>query len=197
MENNTVYLVTGANRGIGLALITALARRPNSTVIGTSRKPVLDSYAAATTSAHPTSKVVGVLLDEENPAITSATLAARLAADHGIHHVDVVVANAGASSGFRDILDLDPDTDLVYDFTVNAVGPAKLFKGTWPLLQAGGTGRKFVVVSSSMGSIAGLDGEGLPGTAYGMSKAAVNFLAKKLSRQFKDEGLLVGVLHPG
>ncbi len=52
-------------------------------------------------------------------------------------------------------------------------------------------------MSSSVGSIAGQETESFPSTAYGMSKAAANWLAKKASIEFRGEGLVVGVLHPG
>lgn len=48
-----------------------------------------------------------------------------------------------------------------------------------------------------MGSIAGLDEENFPSLAYGMSKAAANYLAKKISVDFKEQGLKVGIIHPG
>lgn len=83
-----------------------------------------------------------------------------------------------------------------YDFEVNTVGTVKLFKSTWPLLRDGDA-KKFIVVSSSVGSIAALEQESFPGTAYGISKAALNWFAKKVSVEMKDEGLLVGIVHPG
>ncbi|KAK0750900.1 hypothetical protein B0T18DRAFT_319519, partial [Schizothecium vesticola] len=142
----------------------------------------------------PSSTFLPLLLDDARPAIASATLAARLAAEHDITRLDVVVANAGASSGFRDVLELqDVEGELVHDFVANAVGPVKLFRGVWPLLKEGGE-RKFVLVSSVMGSIGGLGEEMLPGLAC---KAAANFFARKLGLGFKGEGLLVGVVHPG
>ncbi|KAK1832085.1 NAD(P)-binding Rossmann-fold containing protein [Podospora conica] len=193
MSQNTVYLVTGANRGIGHALTSHLLLRPNTTVIATSRTPFPTPYPSTAAS----SKFLPLLLDDANPAIASTTLASRLASEHGLTHIDVVVANAGASSGFRDVLDLqDVEGELVFDFVANAVGPVKLFRGVWPLLKSG-EGKRFVLVSSVMGSIGGLGEEMLPGLAYGMSKAAANFFARKVGLQYKGEGLVVGVLHPG
>ena len=141
-----------------------------------------------------------------------ATLPQRLEAN-GITHLDVVVANAGGSSGFKDILStVDPEKDLLYDFRVNAVLPLKLFQAVCPLLfsssapaRAGGhdagtnsNGKtKWIYITSSVGSIGGLEQESFPSTAYGMSKAAGNWLARKLAVEFAGRGLLVGVVHPG
>jgi NAD(P)-dependent dehydrogenase (short-subunit alcohol dehydrogenase family) len=124
-----------------------------------------------------------------------------------------VVANAGGSTSLRGVLDTDPAADMLRDFEVNAVGPARLFGAVWPLLEGGGgdgdgngkaasddEGKKkekrFVLVTSSLGSIATLDVESLPGVAYGMSKAAANWWAKKVSVELRGR-LVVGIVHPG
>jgi NAD(P)-dependent dehydrogenase (short-subunit alcohol dehydrogenase family) len=135
-----------------------------------------------------------------------------LEAEHGITRLDVVIANAGGSPFCKDIEHTDPDTELVGDFEVNAVGPAKLFRGVWGLLgvdsasaaSAGGEGegetkreKKFVLMSSTLGSKGCLEKECLPGIGYGMAKAAANWWAKRVSVEFKGRGLVVGVLHPG
>lgn len=74
----------------------------------------------------------------------------------------------------------------------------KLFRATWPLLEGSARGKKkFVLISSSVGSIGSLGEESFPSMAYGMSKAAANWFAKKLSVEFKEQGLLVGIVHPG
>ncbi len=89
---------------------------------------------------------------------------------------------------------------MLVDFKVNAIGPVKLFKALWPLLQKSPDEkeqRKFVLVTSSVASIATLDQENFPATAYGMSKVAANWWAKKLSIEFKEAGLKVGIIHPG
>lgn len=117
----------------------------------------------------------------------------------GLDRIDVVIANAGTSSGFKDIASTDPD-DLLFDFKANAIGPAKLFRALWPRLRlspAEKDQRKFVLVTSSVASIGGLEQEHFPSTAYGMSKAAANWWAKKLSVEFQAQGLKVGIIHPG
>ncbi|KAK3318940.1 hypothetical protein B0H66DRAFT_253167 [Apodospora peruviana] len=189
-DNNTIYLVTGANRGIGLSIVTSLLQHPSVTVIATTRRSCSTSIPT-----HPTSKLITFLLDESYPAINAATIADRLRSEYGIDHLDVVIANAGASSGFKDILST-PAEDLLFDFTANSIGPVKLFHGVWPLLETGRE-KKFVIISSVMGAMSSLDEESLPGTAYGMSKAAVNWFGAKLAVEMKSKGLLVGILHPG
>lgn len=111
----------------------------------------------------------------------------------------MVIANAGDSSGFYDVLGTNPD-DMMYDFRVNSVGPAKLFRACWPLLDHDSESvgqKKFAVVSTCIGSIGLQFTENLTGLAYGMSKAALNYFAVSAAVQFKERGLLVGVIHPG
>ncbi|GAB1319434.1 hypothetical protein MFIFM68171_09644 [Madurella fahalii] len=221
MSDNTVYLVTGANRGIGLHLTTLLLARPNTTVIATSRTPSI-TPGTLPGPPHPTSKLVPFLLDEADPSINHASLRARLAAEHpDVTRLDVVVANAGGSSGFKDVLGTAPE-EMARDFEVNALGPARLFRAVEGLLLRGEEGqggdggdsaggeegkkkmeargkalKRFVLITSSVGSIGSLEMECLPGVGYGMSKAAANWWARRVSLEFAGKGLVVGILHPG
>jgi NAD(P)-dependent dehydrogenase (short-subunit alcohol dehydrogenase family) len=93
------------------------------------------------------------------------------------------------------------------DFRVNAAGPARLFRAVWPVMEASSSSsaddgegnkkeKKFVLITSTLGSIGLLDKEMMPGVAYGMSKVAANWFARKVSVELKGR-LVVGVLHPG
>ena len=93
------------------------------------------------------------------------------------------------------MLDTSPE-DAIQDMAVNGAGALRLFQAVWPLLQRG-TGKKIVFMSSTVGSIGTLEQESLTGVGYGMSKAAMNYLAKKIAVDFKKQGLVVGMLHPG
>lgn len=139
--------------------------------------------------------LVKLVADDDYKSLES-TLAAS-----DISYINVAIANAGNSSGFKSVLETTPD-DVRYDFEANTVGPLKLFQSIWPLLElglknSGSVEGKFIVMSSSVGSIAGQEQEAFPSTAYGMSKAALNYLAKKISVEHRDRGLVCGVLHPG
>ena len=83
---------------------------------------------------------------------------------------------------------------------VNALGALALFQATLPLLQNTRTARgsgmaKFVTVSSPIGSIGGMEQRPFPMSAYGASKAALNWMTRKM--HFEHEGLIVFALDPG
>lgn len=181
-------------------MVADLLLRFATTVVATVRDP---SHSTAR-SLHdiPTadgSKLVILPLDDKVEAIGYSSLQSRLA-EQGVYRLDVVVANAGASSAFGGTL--GTEAGAAQDcFEVNSVGPLKLFQACWPLLDksdsADPAGKKFVLVTSSVGSIEGLEAESFPAVAYGMSKAAANWLARNISVEFRDKGLKVGIIHPG
>lgn len=212
-ESNTVYVVTGANRGIGLCMVQSLLARPQTTVVGTVRSD--DARAqllAGTASVVPGagSKLVGVLVDYsaglEAEDIVHAFGAAL--AEHGVKHVDVLVANAGHTMVMESVL-ATTAAQMRALYEVNTIGPLVTLQGLWHLMTQGraaqgrpGKGR-YVLVSSSVGSMGMM--EPMVGGAYGPSKAAANWIAKAVHMQFGGEGegeggenRVVGVaVHPG
>lgn len=198
MSSPTVYAITGANKGIGRAITAILLGRPSTTVLALVRDPTdPTSSSLAALPKCPTSAVHVICFAADTDAITPLP--------EGVTHIDVVIANAGASSGYKPVLATNPD-DLIFDFTVNAVGALRLFKAAWPLLQKStdvatgdnsGRGPKFILMTSSVGSIGGQQQESFPSTAYGMSKAAANWLVAKIGVEHGPQGLSVMALHPG
>jgi norsolorinic acid ketoreductase len=71
---------------------------------------------------------------------------------------------------------------LASDFNINAIGPVVLFQAFLPLLQASSGPAKFVAISSLAGMITGAFP--LPLNSYGASKAALNFLVKKMDVEY-------------
>ena len=172
-------LVTGANRGIGLALTQHLLARGDR-VIGACRHA---SDALAKTGARIESQV-----DVTDDAALAA-LARRLADTR----IDQLWLNAGilsreslgaiATSGFD---------SLRRQFEVNALGPLRVAQA---LLERLGEGSKIGIITSRMGSIADNDSGGYYG--YRASKAAVNAIGKSLAIDLKPRGIAVFLLHPG
>jgi len=187
---STVYLVSGANRGIGLGFVTALARRDNVIVFAGARNPSAATDLQALVEEFP-GKVHIVKLTScdkrENEAAVKeiSSIAGRL---------DVVIANAGISNFYGPSLET-PAEQMREHFEINVIGTLILFQASYPLLKASTPSPKFIAISSAAGSIT--DGTAFSGgvLAYGSSKAAENYLARKL--HFEHEGLICFPMSPG
>lgn len=176
----STILITGANRGVGLALAQAAAARGDR-VIGTARDPQAAQALAAVAQVHP--------LDVTDPAAC-----AHLAAALGETAIDLLVCNAGALIG-RDGLD-DPAYDAQAFQTIlmtNVAGPFFTVRALLPaLLRAAQP--KIAVISSVVGSSTRAKGIGYP---YRASKAAATNIALNLTTELRPRGVAVGAYHPG
>ncbi|KAK1770407.1 short-chain dehydrogenase [Phialemonium atrogriseum] len=191
MDENTIYLVTGAGRGLGRGLVETLLLRPNTTVIAATRTP---TPFLTSLPARPGNRLILVTIDSASP--TSALAAAEhIREEHGIARLDVVIANAGVGAAAPAPVAEVPVRDVHDCVAVNAVAPLLLFQATWPLLERAAGPPKFVVISSVAGSLGRVSGYAPLCAAYGMSKAAVNFLVRRMGRE--NERLVALALHPG
>jgi len=169
-------LVTGANRGIGLALCQLLRQRGDEVVaVCRTSSPELDALGVDV--------VTGV-------EVTSDQGVAKLVGHLGKKPLDLVILNAGIlrDSGLDD-LDLD---DVSEQLEVNAVAPLRLAHALLPNLHRGA---KLALITSRMGSIADNGSGGYYG--YRMSKAALNAAGMSLAVDLKPRGVAVSILHPG
>lgn len=172
-------LITGANRGIGLALAQQFAARGDH-VIAVCRR---SSEALEATGARIEAGI-DVTDDEALRA-----LAGRL----GDVRIDTLVLNAGIMA--REALgriDGAAFEAIRRQFEVNALGPLRVAQA---LLDHLGDAAKIGIVTSRMGSVA----DNTSGGAYGYraSKAAVNAIGKSLAVDLKPRGIAVVLLHPG
>ncbi|KAG9237799.1 hypothetical protein BJ875DRAFT_452828 [Amylocarpus encephaloides] len=199
MATNTVYLITGANRGIGQQLTSTLLVRPHTTVIATVRNPSTSSHLLTRLEVGEGSRLVvaglevsGVRTGDIETA--TKTLYASLKEKEGVKKIDVLVANAGFCSP-KDFLSVTstPLENMAASFHINAIGPVALFQALRPLLMES-ENAKFIVISSSLGSIAHMEGP-VPSAAYGMAKAAVNYAVRKV--HFEEASITAMALHPG
>jgi NAD(P)-dependent dehydrogenase (short-subunit alcohol dehydrogenase family) len=182
-----VAVVTGANRGIGLAVVRALAAAGDTVVLGS-------RDVAAGQRAAPPSAVAGEVLvrrlDVTEPATLTA-LADELGARFG--RVDVLVNNAAIHYDTWQSA-TDADLHIVREaLETNLLGAWQTTQALLPLLRASGHGR-IVNVSSEGGSLASMGG-GIP--AYRASKAALNALTRMLAAELRADGVLVNSVCPG
>lgn len=183
--------------GIGKGLVATYLTRPNTTVIGGVRDPssptakALDSLPKGQSSAL-------ILVKIESTSMTDAATAIQtLKSQHGITYLDSVLANAGISlpKAFGPIANVKI-TDVKEHIDVNAIGPLLLFQATLPLLEKAVHGPgKFITVSSPIGSIGGMEQRPFPMSAYGASKAMLNWVTRKI--HFEHEDLIAFPVDPG
>lgn len=177
-------LITGANRGIGLALSRLLAEAGDR-VIMTGRRPEALRAAAGDLPADLRQ------LDVADPA-SAARLAGDLAADYD--HLDVLVNNAA--------INYDPDvfattadlTQVRATLDTNLLGTWQVTQALLPLLRRSAHPR-IVNVSSESGSFQSEYAVDSPG--YSVSKAALNMLTKTFAHELAGEGFLVNAVCPG
>ena len=169
-------LVTGANRGIGLALCkTYLAQGWN--VIGVCRTATPELLASG-------ARVVAGI------DVTAAQALAQLASELEGQSIDLLINNAGIF--LREELGQIDYQAIQRQFRVNAEAPLRV---TETLLGNLAAGAKIAFITSRMGSIA----DNSSGAYYGyrMSKAALNAAAVSLARDLQPRGIAVAILHPG
>ena len=187
------YLVTGANRGIGLGLTTTLLARPDVLVIATVRDlSSPSSKALSSLPTGPSSKLIIVKIDSASPT-DAFDAASTLQTQHGISKIDVVIANAGISKYYGPAT-TTPLSEVREHYEVNVLGPLALFQATWPLLEKS-EAPVFVALSTGAASISDMGHLPLAVTAYGASKAAVNYIVRKM--HFENEKLIAFPISPG
>ncbi len=181
----TNYLVTGANRGLGLEFVRQLIARGDS-VIACCREPEKASELKAIGKER--------LLIHALDVADSAAIASLPAHLDGAT-VDVLINNAGVAAGEEEFGEFDMAT-MANVLRVNALAPMLVTQALTPLLEKSGAQPKVVYITSSLGSIEQAEGLSF-GLSYGMSKAALNMGGKKLAAELKGRNIASVLLHPG
>jgi norsolorinic acid ketoreductase len=179
--------------GIGKELLKLYLAQPSTTVISGVRDVDHPSVAELQElPVGPGSRLIVLQIDSSSPT-DAAVAVSRLQSEFSITKLDTVVANAGIGKYWGLAVDT-PVKEVEDHFTVNAVGPFRLFQAVQPLLFKASTPR-FVVISTILGSIELQKNLSVPDVAYGMSKAAVNFFTSKIHHE--NPQLVAFPIHPG
>ncbi|MFF4139061.1 SDR family NAD(P)-dependent oxidoreductase [Streptomyces mirabilis] len=176
-------VVTGAGRGIGLAIVEAFLAAGSRVVAGSrERTEALDQHVK-----HGAELTV-VEVDLATPDGPAALVAEAVAVHGG---VDVLVNNVGAVrprvDGFLGVT----DEDWEWTFTVNFMAAVRTTRAALPHLLATGAGR--IVTVSSVNAR-------LPDPLvidYGAAKAALTNFCKALSKEVGPRGVRVNTIGPG
>ncbi|MGL1902865.1 MAG: SDR family NAD(P)-dependent oxidoreductase [Fibrobacterales bacterium] len=174
-----IALVTGANRGIGRAIVIELVKQGALKVYAAAR----DSSKLAGLVGELGDRVVPLQLDVTNDAMIK--VAVEEAGD-----IDILINNAGvfAPGNFTQGGVVEGLTD---NFAVNVFGVAKLIEAYLPNLKKREAAA--VVTVSSMVGLASMP----MGLSYSASKAAAHSIIQGLRGEVKDSNILVAGVYPG
>lgn len=187
IQGKTV-LVTGGNRGIGLALVQELLSA-GAQVIATTRELKVIPEATGC------SVISGI-------DVTDNKVGSKLIDGLQGRKIDILINNAGYFYGPLETI-VDPAAPLNFEeelkmIDICAVGPLRI---TAALQQAGAfaPNAKVAMITSQGGSISWIPTRNPEGTDYGhhMSKAAANMMGLLVAQEFKKLGIAVVMLHPG
>jgi len=197
MSEQTIALVTGANKGIGYEIAAGLGALGWSVGVGARddqrREAAVEKLRAAGVDAF------GVPLDVTGDASVAA--AARLVEERA-GRLDVLVNNAGVTGGM-------PQNPTTVDLAVvrvavetNVIGVIRVTNAMLPLLRRSASPR-IVNMSSSVGSLArqiaaGTGPQAGPiSAAYSPSKTFLNAVTIQYAKELHDTNILINAACPG
>ena len=184
-----VALITGADRGLGLALSQAFLE--NGWIVLAGRHiewPELDKLAERFGRA--------LHLIPLDVSSDDSVFEAALEATERVDHIDLLISNAAIHrshhvSGISEPLDFDA---MLEELNVNAIGALRVARAFLPLLSLSQM-RRMCFVSSEAGSIGASERAGWFG--YCMSKSALNMAVKNLSNDLAPNGYSFRLYDPG
>jgi NAD(P)-dependent dehydrogenase (short-subunit alcohol dehydrogenase family) len=180
MNEDRVWLITGAARGMGVDIAKA-ALAAGHRVVATARDA---ARAAAAVGEHP--RLLTVALDITDPASASAAVAAAL---DRFGRIDVLVNNAGSfQPGFFEEVS---DRQFRAQLETNFFGPLNVTRAVLPVMRRQRCGQVFTITST-----AGIVG-GAFGTAYAASKFALEGWTEGLREELRPFGIAVTAVEPG
>lgn len=188
MTKQTVYFITGGNRGIGFNLVKKISERENTVVITTARNPKDATELNQLTKVNSNVHVVKLDITSKQSNLDAAEEVAKL-----VRGIDVFISNAAIADSYKTVLDTDEEV-WTNHWKTNVLGPIFLYQAFYPLV-AKGNKKEIIFVSSLAGSIGTFFNASV--SAYGQSKAALNYTTKEISFELRDQGFTVVAVHPG
>ena len=178
-------LIVGATRGIGLELVQQYAAQ-GDTVIGTARDLSAASGLEDLAANYSGVSILG--LDIASPESIKAAGQAI-----GDQVLDTVIVVAGATGGkAQSIDDLDIE-EWHRTLDINTIGPALVAQTFKNNLTASGNGNLMILTSQLGASTWPMGGMYI----YSTTKAAVSKVGQILALDWKEDPIIVTVMHPG
>ena len=184
-QEGRIALVTGANIGLGLETVRALASKGATVLMACRSRPKAED-ARALLLREGLTKLEIVDLDLADLRSVSAA-ASTVKERYG--QLDLLINNAGVSGSHPDVLNTDTWDEQM---NVNARGVFLGMRAVIPKMKEAGSGS---IVNIS--SISGLTGQKFVHMGYNAAKGAVRLATKAASVQFARDNIRVNSVHPG
>ena len=182
--DGTIALVTGANRGIGRAIVEALASEPLGLLLAGARDP--DQMEPIVAPPGGAREVRPVALDLSS----RETIERCCAAIPELEAIDLLVNNAGRMTG--GLLEEQTLDDVYAMFQVNLLGLVQLTQAVLPGMLRRGRGK--IVNNASISGYAYFPAA----STYAASKAGVVAFSESLRRELKGTGVdVLQLITPG
>ena len=220
-DPNSVFVVSGASRGIGLQFVSSLLERTQGKIIACCRSPATADQLNKV-AAQNTDRIEVLPLDLEDQSTIDALelqLTKKYQRIDALFNVAGILGDGGISTPGpeRSLASIQRDW-LEKSFAVNIVGPTMLMKALSPLMRTKGRrkitidddddGKQLVVIpptdrspsvivnlSARVGSIS--DNQLGGWYTYRSTKSALNQMTRTMAHELKRQGSHVIALHPG
>ncbi|XP_012695168.2 C-factor-like [Clupea harengus] len=202
-------LITGANRGLGLEMVKQLAEMscPGRKIFAGCRDPSAPKSQSLQELAKKHPGVIHVIrLDTTDPCSVKES-AKQVSLVLGKNGLNLLVNNAGVL--FHSNMQTTGAKEMQDSFNTNVVGTMMVTKEFLPYLRvaaksSGKSGMScskaaVVNISTILGSMTTVSDmySFFPGISYRISKAGLNMLTVCNAVEFKEDGILFALLHPG
>ncbi|WP_028549073.1 SDR family oxidoreductase [Paenibacillus sp. UNC451MF] len=184
-----IALITGADRGVGLGLVSELLSQGFTVFAG--RYASSEGHLQQLQSEYKDRlKLVDLDIADGDSVKAAASIVGQYT-----DHIDLLINNAGILGDIEaTVMDELDYSEMQQVFNVNTLGTLRVTQAFLPMLLK--SARKLLAnISSEAGSVGSCTR--INWYAYCMSKAALNMQSALIYNQFKAQGLKLLVLHPG
>ena len=196
MSDNTIVLITGANKGIGFETARRLGQRGMHIIVGSRDKARGEEAAQKLAALNVQTTVVDLDVTDE---MSIARVAQSLAETFG--RLDILINNAGISGGNANRPSATDVAVMRTVYNTNVFGVVAVTKAMLPLLRKSQAGR-IVNVSSGLGSITLASDRNaeflqLNKLPYQSAKAALNAITVEFAKELAGTPIKVNAADPG
>ena len=182
--SNRIALVTGASRGIGKAIATALAEAGADVAVNYRERK--DEAAATVVAIQKMGRRSAAFAADVSDARDVAAMVAGV--EQALGPIDILINNAGIA--VRHTLEDITEADFDHTIAVNLKSAFLCTQAVWPGMRARGWGR---IVNISSGAA---HGAGVFGVHYNASKAGMEGLTRGYAARLLPHGITVNAVAP-